>query len=108
MADLLLALAPPFQLALRAAFGDEWASESPVIRRSERADYQADVALGLAKKLGRPPREVAAALLEHLDLSAICSTVEIAGPGFINLTLRDEWLAERTARLLTHAKLDVE
>jgi arginyl-tRNA synthetase len=108
MADPLLALTPPFQLALRAAFGDEWASEGPVIRRSDRADYQADIALGLAKKLGRPPREVAAALLEHLDLSAICSAVEIAGPGFINLTLRDEWLAERTARLLTHARLDVE
>jgi hypothetical protein len=89
-ADPLLALRAPFQLALRAAFGDEWANADPVIRRSDRADYQADVALGLAKKLGRPPRDVATALLEHLDLRALCSAVEIAGPGFINLTLRSE------------------
>jgi arginyl-tRNA synthetase len=108
MADPLLALQAPFQLALRAAFGEAWAHADPVIRRSDRADYQADVALGLAKKLGRPPREVAAALLDHLDVGALCSGVEIAGPGFINLTLRNEWLAELTGRLVTQGRIVVE
>ncbi len=69
----------------------------PVVRASDRADAQANGALALAKSLGRNPREVAEAVLGVADLSDLCSAVEIAGPGFINLTLRDDVLASHLA-----------
>src|SRR5439155_12272613 len=51
------------------------------------------LAMGLAKQLGRPPREVADAVVAHLDVVDVCSAIEIAGPGFINLTMDDGFLA---------------
>ncbi len=98
---------PRFEAALRAAFGDDLAKTDPVLRRSDRADYQADVAMALARKLGKPPRDVATAILEHLDLSGICETVEIAGPGFINLTLCPEWLARAAGELARDPQLGI-
>jgi arginyl-tRNA synthetase len=93
MSDPRTALEPRFEAALRAAFGEELAKTDPALRRSDRADFQADVAMALAKKVGKPPRDVAKAIMDHLDLAGICEKVEIAGPGFINLTLSTEWLA---------------
>ncbi|RIK84627.1 MAG: arginine--tRNA ligase [Planctomycetota bacterium] len=58
-------------------------------------DYQANCAMPLGKRLGKPPREVAAALVERLDLADLCEPPQIAGPGFINLTLRDDWIVAR-------------
>lgn len=64
-----------------------------MLRRSDRADYQANVAMPLAKELGRPPRAIAEQIVAKLDVSDVCERVEIAGPGFINLYLRSDWLA---------------
>jgi arginyl-tRNA synthetase len=58
-------------------------------------DYQANCAMPLGKKLGKPPRAIAGALVEQLDLADLCEVPEIAGPGFINLRLRDDWIVER-------------
>ncbi|MEX0585927.1 MAG: arginine--tRNA ligase [Pirellulales bacterium] len=58
-------------------------------------DYQANFAMPLGKQLGRPPREIAAEIVERLDVEPICHPPELAGPGFINLRVRDDWLAER-------------
>src|SRR5688572_27909117 len=58
-------------------------------------DYQANCAMPLGKRLGEPPREVATQLVQQLDLADICEPPEIAGPGFINLRLRDAWLTEQ-------------
>ena len=55
--------------------------------------FQSNVALRLAKQEGKPPREVAARIVEELDLSDICEPLEIAGPGFINIRLKAETLA---------------
>ena len=93
MADPRTTLEPRFEAALRAALGDDFATTDPVIRRSDRADFQADVAMALAKKVGKPPRDVAKMIMDHLDVTGICDKVEIAGPGFINLTLSDAWLS---------------
>ena len=57
-----------FQRALAKAFGDEYADADPVIRPSQFADFQANAALALAKKLGDKPRDVAQRIVEHLDL----------------------------------------
>jgi arginyl-tRNA synthetase len=66
-----------------------------LIRQSGDAkfgDYQANFAMPLGKKLGRPPRDVAAEIVERLDVADFCRQPEIAGPGFINLRLKDDWL----------------
>ena len=99
MADPRTTLEPRFEAALRAALGEELAKTDPALRRSDRADFQADVAMALAKKVGKPPREVAAAIMAHLDVKDICDKVEIAGPGFINLTLSAEWLAREVGAI---------
>jgi arginyl-tRNA synthetase len=88
-------LAARFQRAVATAFGGEHAGVDPMVRRSERADYQADLAMGLAKAVRRPPRQVAEAVVAALDLKGVAERVEIAGPGFINVTLTAAFL-ERT------------
>ena len=93
MSTLLDTLTSRFDKAIVAAFGEEHAGTPPVLRRSNRADFQADVALGLGRKLGRPPREIAEALVAKLDLAGLVDKIEIAGPGFVNLTLTDAWLS---------------
>ena len=80
-------LAPAF-----AAVAGEAAAD-PAVRRSERADYQADGALALARRLGRNPRELAAEVVGRVRLDDLCERVEIAGPGFVNLTLREPVVA---------------
>jgi arginyl-tRNA synthetase len=67
-------------------------------------DYQCNCAMPLGKRLGKPPREVAAALVERLELADLCEPLtpaSIAGPGFINLRLSGDFLAERLAAALT-------
>ena len=59
--------------------------------------FQANLAMPLGNQLQRPPREIAQELVEAVDLSGIASAVEVAGPGFINITLDDRYLAERLA-----------
>lgn len=58
-------------------------------------DYQANAALSLAKAMKLSPRDVAAAIVEKLDVSSFCAAPAIAGPGFINFTLTDAFVAER-------------
>jgi arginyl-tRNA synthetase len=53
----------------------------PVVRRSQHADFQADGALPLARTLGRPPRDIAAAVVARADLAGLVGSVEISGPG---------------------------
>lgn len=110
MADPTTTLAERFAAALGAAFGTEHASADPVIRRSAQpqfGDYQANVAMALGKKLGRPPREVATAIVDHLDVVDVCSAVEIAGPGFVNLTLSDDFLASSVSSVAADERLGV-
>ncbi|MFM8562327.1 MAG: arginine--tRNA ligase [Acidimicrobiia bacterium] len=95
---------------LRAAF-DSVAGRSgvdPVIRPSDRADAQANGALGLAKELGRNPRDVAQAVLDACgDLSDMCSSVEVAGPGFLNLVLANGFLADEVSKVAADPRLGV-
>jgi arginyl-tRNA synthetase len=71
-------------------------------------DYQANCAMPLGKELGRPPREVAAEILERLELGRMVARGEIAGPGFINLRLADDWLADELRRVEQDERLGVE
>ena len=60
-------------------------------------DYQANCAMPLGKKLGKPPREIATQIIAALDIADWCDPPEIAGPGFINVRLKDAWLAAQLA-----------
>lgn len=62
--------------------------------RPEFGDYQANGVMAAAKQLKLNPRELAARLLETLDLSDLAEKLEVAGPGFINIHLKNAWLAE--------------
>jgi arginyl-tRNA synthetase len=98
------------QSAMESAFGAEYRHADPVLRASAQpqfGDFQANAAMPLAKKLGLKPRDVAQKIVDALDVLDVCSSVEIAGPGFINLTLRDEALAQAAHDLLADDRLGV-
>jgi len=65
-------------------------------------DYQANGVMGLAKKLKTNPRKLAEEVVKNLDLGAICEEPEVAGPGFINLRLKPEFLADRLLEINMH------
>jgi arginyl-tRNA synthetase len=103
----LVTLSARFASALEKAFGPEHRGTDPAVRRGQHADYQADVALGLARKLKLPPREVAQKIVAELDLAGIASKVDVAGPGFVNVTLAPEYLAETTRALARDPRLGI-
>src|SRR5690349_11305535 len=108
MADPQQVLSDRVHDAIVASFGPEYGDADPLIRPSSFADFQANVALPLGKRLRRPPREVAAELAARLDVADVCTEPEVSGPGFINLTLRDDWIAAQATQLLGDARLGTE
>ncbi len=107
MADPQAALAAQVSAALSAEFGPEFADADPVIRPSAFADFQSNVALSLGKRIGLPPRAVAGRLIGHLASSPVVGSAEVSGPGFINITLSDEWIAEQANAQLADPRLGV-
>src|SRR3954468_17883472 len=91
--------------------GDDPAPYASLISPSQdarRGDYQANCAMSLAKKLGQPPREVAARIVERLELGDMLQKPEVAGPGFINLRLQAAWLAMQLQAAERDERLGVE
>ena len=79
-----------FRASFAAVLGPEFADADPVIRPSakpEFGDFQANGIMGLAKRMKANPREVAQSIADAVDVSGIAEPPEVAGPGFINLTL---------------------
>ena len=107
MADPQETLTQLVRDALGAALGPEHAAADPLIRPSQFADFQANVALPLGKQLGRAPREVAADLASQLAGSGVLANAEVSGPGFVNLTLADDWIAGQASSLLDDPRLGV-
>src|SRR5882672_11409510 len=70
-------------------------------------DYQTNAALVLGKQRGENPRELAEKIIGHLNVGALCEPPVVAGPGFINFTLRPGAIAEKTARILGDERLGV-
>jgi arginyl-tRNA synthetase len=108
MSALTSLLSARLDTAIVTAFGEEHRGTPPLLHRSSHADMQADVALGLGKKVGMPPRAVAERLLAVADLSGIVEKAEIAGPGFINLTIASDWLARAVREMASSPKLGIE
>ncbi len=98
------------QLIAEAAHKAGIALEEPRVveaGKPEFGDYQFNGAMPLAKTLKRNPRQIAQALVEALPQNEIIAKAEIAGPGFINLTLSAEWLAERLKEASSSERLGV-
>ncbi|MGE3819939.1 MAG: arginine--tRNA ligase, partial [Isosphaeraceae bacterium] len=70
-------------------------------------DYQANGCMALGKARGESPREIAAAVAARVDLSPMADAPEIAGPGFLNVRLREDWLARTLGELLTDPCLGI-
>lgn len=108
--QLKAAIARAFPQA--AADGEELDPALGPASKPEFGDFQANGALGLAKRLGKPPRLIAEAIAAQLQLddtfTQLCEPVQIAGPGFLNLTLKAEVLAAELHRRLEDPRLGVE
>ncbi len=91
---------------LQAAFERIAPGSDPVLRHSDRGDYQANGVMSVAKQLGRPPREVAQELVHGLEIADIAE-VEIAGPGFLNLTLNTAFLEDQLRNVLKDPRMGV-
>ena len=84
---------------------------SAIIKQSTRpefGDYQANGIIGAAKKLKINPREFASSVLEHLDMSTIADNIEIAGPGFLNIHLNQDWLIQELESALVSDNLGIK
>jgi arginyl-tRNA synthetase len=96
MKDPLSSLEAAFRASIVAAFGPEFADADPLVGPSTNpdfGDYQANAAMGLAKRLKQSPQATAQAIIQHLDAEGLAGAPEIAGPGFINLRLDSAYLS---------------
>jgi arginyl-tRNA synthetase len=105
MADPQVALTQAFQRALEKAFGPEYSEFDPAIRSSQHADYQVNVAMSLKARVGKPPRDIAAAIVAALDAPDLVERAEIAGPGFVNVTLKGSFLEAELERAASGGRL---
>jgi arginyl-tRNA synthetase len=87
---------------LAVAVPDEVVIERP--RNPQHGDYATNVALRLAKTAGRPPREVAEVLADALRSHEGIAAVDVAGPGFLNITLAKDALGQIAVRAVTAGK----
>lgn len=110
MADVV-AISVQVEAAVRAALAEvlpvELAGVDPVVRRSARADFQADGALAVASRLGRPPRDVAMEVVRQISRQADAFPVEVSGPGFVNVTVPDGAVWAAVAQRLADPRLGV-
>ena len=101
-------LSEKIKQAMIAAGADEQCEA--LVRQSGKVqfgDYQANGIMPAAKKLGLNPREFAQSVLDKAELQDIAEKTEIAGPGFINIFLKDTWLADKISCAVQDPKLGV-
>lgn len=82
-------------------------SVDPLLRRSDRADFQANGILALAKKLKGNPRELAAKVTDALPANDVIKEIEVSGPGFLNITITDEAIVKTLAARAADDRLGV-
>ena len=97
--------------SLVASFGEEYANTDPLVNATNNpkfGDYQANVALSLSKKLKQAPRAIAETIIANLEVADIAQEPQIAGPGFINFTLKPEYLAALLGEIQGSDRLGIE
>jgi len=99
-----------FNQALVAAFGEDFATIDPMVVASTNpkfGDYQCNLAMSLTKPLKSNPRAIATQIIDNLIIDEICETPEIAGPGFINLRLKTDYLQVQLQKMLGNERLNI-
>ncbi|WP_435969481.1 arginine--tRNA ligase [Streptomyces sp. Qhu_M48] len=91
---------------LSAALPDA-GSADPLLRRSDRADFQANGILALAKKLKGNPRELATQVVAAIPENDVLAEIEVSGPGFLNITVTDAAIVRTLAARAADARLGV-
>jgi arginyl-tRNA synthetase len=110
MKDMQAQIEARLREAVRTALGHEHADADPLVTPATNpkfGDYQANLAMGLAKRLGAKPRDLAEKIVGALALGEPIARAEIAGPGFINLTLAEAALAAHADAMLADERLGV-
>ncbi|NEP79626.1 MAG: arginine--tRNA ligase [Okeania sp. SIO3B3] len=110
MNSTLEQLKSKFDKAIVAAFGQDLANTDPMVVPASNpkfGDYQCNVAMSLAKKLKNKPRAIATQIIEKLDINDICKPPEIAGPGFINITLKPEYIEVHLQQIIKDERLNI-
>jgi len=108
MSDLKGALGEAVQAAFAAVGAPAELGRVTASDRPDLADFQCNGALAAAKRLGKNPREIAAAVVEKLKGHPLLALVEIAGPGFINLKVADVALSDRANAIAADARAGAE
>jgi len=101
-ADPATLLETAFRRAIVSALGEGHGDVDPLIRPSANpkfGDYQANFAMALAKQVGESPRDLAQRVAEAAELGSIAEPPEVAGPGFINITLKADALGTLLASM---------
>ncbi len=96
--------------AIVAALGADYAGTDPLLGLSSNpkfGDYQANMAMGLSKQLGQSPRAIAQSIVDNLDVSELCEVPQIAGPGFINFTVKPSYLTTQLQAMHLDSRLGV-
>jgi arginyl-tRNA synthetase len=100
-----------FSESLTTVFGSEISLPSPLIvpaTNPKFGDFQCNIALPLAKTLGEKPRAIAEKIVAAVNLDDMCEPLEIAGPGFINLKLTNNYLISQIKIIQNDPRLGVE
>ncbi len=105
--SILVELKDRFQRAIRAEFDLEIAPQVTIAKDPKFGDYQCNDAMGLGKKLGLKPRDVAQKIIDRLAIDDITEPPTIEGPGFINLRLKLEFINSRLTQILTDDRLGI-
>jgi arginyl-tRNA synthetase len=95
LADAFAAVVPPGSAA------------DPMLRRSDRADFQANGALAVARSLEQNPRDLASRVAAAIPLDGLVGEIEVSGPGFLNVRVTDEAIVANLAARAADARLGV-
>src|SRR5262245_22166847 len=107
--NLLHAVQQPFRTALAELVPapEPYVAMVKPAQDPKFGDYQANCAMSLAKVLGKKPRDIAADIVTRLPLGDMLEPPEIAGPGFINIKLKDTWVAGQIRAMARSDRLGV-
>jgi arginyl-tRNA synthetase len=111
MKSIIEILRDGFSQALILAFGEKMKDVDPAVvlaTNPKFGDYQCNVSMSLAKKLQQKPRDIAQKLIDCVNLTDICENPTIAGPGFINLTIKPSFLESQLKVMETDSRLGIE
>jgi arginyl-tRNA synthetase len=109
MPTILFQLDQAFRIAIKEAFQIDADGQLAVSQNEKFGDYQSNAAMGLAKKTGQKPREVAEKIKAHLQLGEMVDEPPaIAGSGFINIRLSPQWLGEELKKTRSDERLGIE